>query len=236
MRECLGVRIEVNGVSLATAIHLPSKVPAPTIICSHGLLSSKDSEKYLAIAEEMTRSGFCVLRFDFSGCGESAARNETLVGARLRDLNAVLTYTDTQPWSDGRFGLMGSSLGGFISFLAANQNPDIVRAVVSWVAPFDINHLDPAESGMDELRRLIPGGFELGEPRDLGAIRNVRNALLIHGRKDEVVPWKHSIEIFKRLKDPKDLILLHDADHRITDVAWRASAIRSSAAWFERFF
>ncbi|MEN6437755.1 MAG: alpha/beta fold hydrolase [Syntrophobacter sp.] len=236
MRDCRAFRIELNGVNLSAAVHLPLDVPAPVIICSHGLLSSKDSSKYLAIGEHMSNLGFCVLRFDFSGCGQSAARRETLVGARMRDLNAVLTFARTQPWSDGHIGLLGSSLGGFLSLLAANENPDIVNATVSWVAPFDISHLDPAGSGMDELKRLIPGGFELGEPRDLGDLRNVRNALLIHGREDEVVPWTHSIEIYKRIGDPKDLILMRDADHQLTDESWRAVAIRATLDWFARFF
>lgn len=236
MPDSNNIRIQTNGVNLSAVVHLPTRPPAPVIICSHGLLSSKESAKYLALGEQMAASGFCVIRFDFSGCGESPARKETLVGARMRDLNAVIAFSRTQPWSDGRIGLLGSSLGGFLSLLAANENPGMVKAVVSWVSPFDISRLDPAGSGMNELKRLIPGGFDLGEPRDLGGLQQVRNTLLIHGRADEVVPWEHSIEIYKRIEDPKDLILMRDADHQLTDESWRAAAIRSSIDWFLRFF
>ncbi|MFZ2447740.1 MAG: alpha/beta fold hydrolase [Syntrophobacteraceae bacterium] len=229
-------RIGPDGISLSAVVHLPAKVPAPVIVCCHGLLSLKDSPKYVAIGKQMSAAGFCVLRFDFSGCGDSPLRKETLIGARRRDLDAVLDFSRVQPWSDGRIGLLGSSLGGYLAILAANEDPDRIRAVASWAAPFDISRLDPAESGMDELGRLVPGGFRLGEPQNLSSAGGAERVLLIHGREDEVVPWEHSVEIYRRIKDPKELVLMRTADHRLVDESWRQAAIRMSLDWFLRFF
>ena len=71
--------IESDGIDLSAVIHLPGKVPAPVIVCSHGLLSAKASPKFVAICETMSKAGFCALRFDFSGCGRqpSKARDES---------------------------------------------------------------------------------------------------------------------------------------------------------------
>lgn len=229
------LRIEVAGISLAAAVHLPSRTPAPVIVCCHGLLSYKDSPKYLAVGEQMSDAGFCVLRFDFSGCGESAQRDESLIGARRRDLASALAFARTQPWSDGRTGLLGSSLGGFLSILAAEEDPEAIGAVVSWAAPFNLSRLDRAQAGLEELSRLFPGGLLLGEPKSLHHIGAAKRVLLVHGRQDEVVPWKSSIEIYRRIKDPKELVVMRQADHRFLDDSIRQAAIKLSLDWFLRY-
>ena len=101
--------IAADGIDLSAVAHLPDKVPAPVIVCSHGLLSAKESPKFVAIGEEMPKAGFCVLRFDFSGCGDSPPRLAmSLVEARRHDLEAAIDFALKQPWSDGRIGLLGS--------------------------------------------------------------------------------------------------------------------------------
>jgi len=54
------------------------------VICCHGLLSSKDSTKFAAIAEDLCLAGFAVVRFDFSGVGNASALEDSLIGSRLR--------------------------------------------------------------------------------------------------------------------------------------------------------
>ena len=46
------------------------------MIASHGLLASKDSEKYIALGERLSKEGIAMLRFDFRGIGESEGRIE----------------------------------------------------------------------------------------------------------------------------------------------------------------
>ena len=226
-----------GGVSLAAAVHFPEKVPSPVIVCCHGLLSLKDSPKYIAIGEEMSKAGFSVLRFDFSGCGESPGRaGETLIGGRMRDLEIVLDFASGEPWSDGRIGLLGSSLGGYLSVLAAEENPNRVHAAACWASPFDVSMIHPGANAMEELKDLFPGGFQLGEPHDLSKITLASRILLIHGRRDQIVNWKQSLQIYDRLKDPKELILMQTADHQFLDESWRQAAIRASLDWFLQYF
>ncbi len=226
--------IEAGGIELSAAVHLPKKTPAPVIVCSHGLLSLKESPKFIAIGEEMSSAGFCALRFDFSGCGESPPRKSaSLVEARKRDLDAVLKFAFNQPWSSGRMGLLGSSMGGFLSLLAANSNPERIRATVVWAAPFDISGIHPRAEGFEELGQVYPDGFRLGEPQNLECPSAAARVLLIHGQQDEIVGWKQSVHIYSRLKDPRQLLLLRTADHRISDESWRKAAIRASRKWFQ---
>jgi len=65
--------IPTGGGRLAAALHLPEagQRPWPCVVTAHGLLSSKDSDKYVQIGEVFTQAGIAVCRFDFRGCGES---------------------------------------------------------------------------------------------------------------------------------------------------------------------
>jgi alpha-beta hydrolase superfamily lysophospholipase len=225
--------IEADGIDLSGVAHLPGKVPAPVIVCSHGLLSAKESPKFIAIGVAMSQVGFCALRFDFSGCGDSPPRRAmSLVEARMHDLNAAMSFALKQPWSDGRIGLLGSSFGGFLSLLAANERPEVIRATVCWATPFDISGIHPDTEHFEELRTISPDGFSLGSPTSLDTLGEAESVLLIHGQLDEIVPWSDSVRIYERLKDPKRLMLMRTADHRISDDSWRKRAIQASVEWF----
>ncbi len=225
--------IEADGINLSGVAHLPGKVPAPVIVCSHGLLSAKESPKFVALGETMSKAGFCAVRFDFSGCGESPPRRAmSLVEARAHDLDAAIGFALKQPWSDGRIGLLGSSLGGFLSLLAANERPRVIQAAVCWATPFDISGIHPDRERLEELRTVFPDGFSLGSPTNLAAMGAVARVLLIQGQLDNIVPWRDSVRIYERLRDPKQLLLMRTADHRIGDDSWRKRAIQASLEWF----
>ncbi|MGA2026669.1 MAG: alpha/beta fold hydrolase [Syntrophobacteraceae bacterium] len=230
---CKELLIESDGMDLSAVVHLPGKVPAPVIVCSHGLLSAKESPKFVAIGETMSKAGFCVLRFDFSGCGDSPPRRGmSLVEARTCDLKAAMSFVLKQPWSDGCIGLLGSSLGGFLSLLAANERPELIRATVCWAAPFDISGIRPDTEDFEELRTNFPDGPSLGSPTNLDGLGEAGRVLLIHGQLDNVVPWRDSVRIYERLNDPRKLLLMRTADHRISDDSWRKRAIQASLEWF----
>jgi uncharacterized protein len=227
------IRMSSDGITLSAVVHLPEKLPSPVIVCCHGLLSLKDSPKYIAIGEEMANAGFSVLRFDFSGCGESPRRpGETLIGARMRDLEFVLDFASRQEWSDGRIGLLGSSLGGYLLLLAANASPDRIFAAACWAAPYDVGIIHPGGNDMEGLADLFPDGFQLGRPKNLSELSQVARVLLIHGRQDQIVNWEQSLQIYDRLKNPKKLILMQTADHQFLDDSWRRAAISASLEWF----
>ncbi len=236
MANCRDFLIQAGQIRLSAVVHLPRKIPAPVIVCCHGLLSLKDSPKFVAIGEEMSKAGFVVLRFDFSGCGESPRRKgATLVEGRRNDLDAVLDYASGQEWASGQIGLLGSSLGGFLSLLAAQMNQQRVVATVSWAAPFNISGIHPASENFAELSSMYPDGFHLGKPDNLESLNSLARVLLIHGQQDEIVDWRQSVQIYSRLKDPKELVLMRTADHRVSDESWRKAAIRASLDWFRKY-
>ncbi len=127
---------------IPAVVHLPERTPAPVVVCCHGLLSYKDSAKFVAIGEQFGSAGMAVVRFDFSGCGESQIiQRESLLFSRMRDLGCVLDYVQRQSWADGTVGLLGSSLGGYLSLLAASRASIDIQAVVCWATPFDLSRI-----------------------------------------------------------------------------------------------
>jgi alpha-beta hydrolase superfamily lysophospholipase len=214
-------------------VHLPDRTPAPVVVCCHGLLSYKDSSKFVAIGEQYSSAGMAVVRFDFTGCGESnTAQKEALLSDRMRDLHSVLDYVQRQSWANGTTGLMGSSLGGYLSLLTTASRSHQIRAVVCWATPFDLRRVKLALSESDDLKQLFPSGFRLGTPEDLGDLPPVPGVLVIHGRQDETVPWNDAVAIYRRLGEPKRLCLMETADHRLLDPQWREMAMKLSLEWF----
>jgi dienelactone hydrolase len=227
------VLIDSSGGALAAVLHFPERIPAPVIVCCHGLLSRKDSPKYLLIAERFTECGFAVVRFDFSGSGQSAARMErSLLGSRMRDLDAVLDYVRRAAWCSGQIGLLGSSLGGYLCLLEADSGRAGVEAVVCWATPFD---LDGIRRRLEEERTfegIFPAGLLLGSPPNLRELKAVRGVLLVHGQQDELVDWRQALEIYRRAGDPRHLLIMKEGDHRFLDPHCRELAVRWSLHWF----
>ena len=94
-------------------------------------------------------------------------------------------------------GLLGSSLGGYLALLAAASGKVPVKAVASWAAPFDIEKIDLAMEKSEELRALFPPGFSAGSPKNLRLLPPVPRVLVIHGQKDETVPWEEALCIYR---------------------------------------
>lgn len=219
---------------LAAVAHLPAARPAPVVVCCHGLLSSKDSSKYVLIGEAFSQAGIAVVRFDFSGCGESrATTGGSLLDSRRRDLAAVLRYVAEQDWQNGIVGLLGSSLGGYLALLAAGTAAPLpVQAVACWATPFDLGRVRSALESSSDVPAVLPGGMELGGPVKLDELPALERVLVIHGQQDEIVPWREALAIYRQLGNPKRLLLMHKAEHRFLDPPCRQLALKVTLNWF----
>jgi uncharacterized protein len=231
-----GHTVEISGGCLALVLHLPDRADrAPCVIACHGLSASKDSDKYLMLGEALPAAGIALARFDFRGCGESSGiENETTVGTRVEDAEAVLAYLARHERLAGDFGLLGSSMGGFVALHVAARARGAIRATVTWNAPGDLfdlandPHAEDTAIGVPFLMELAAHTFDTTPG-------GVARHLVIHGDADDVVPVDHGVVLHSRAAEPCDLVLIPGADHRITDPDHRRLAIEASVAWFQRF-
>lgn len=224
--------ITVEGGRLALVLHLAAAARTPCVVACHGLAASKDSDKYLLLGSELPPAGLALARFDFRGCGESTGREEdTTVASRVADVEAVLASLAGHPRLNGRVGLLGSSLGGFVALYVAAGRPG--TPVVTWNAPGALARLATAD--LARTPGLGPAfALEYATGRHAVAPRGVASHLVIHGDADEVVPLEHGIALHAAAAEPRDLMIIAGGDHRLTDPGHRQQALTASRAWFLR--
>ena len=222
------------GAHLALVLHLPEAGGrVPCVIACHGLRGSKDSDKYRRLGVELPAAGLALARFDFRGCGESGGdEEETTIASRIDDVRAVLGYLRHHRRLNGRFGLLGSSLGGFVALHVAAAHPEPLP-VVTWNAPSNLEDLMATpEASADGLG--IAFFQEMATHRYLQAPAGVPAHLVIQAEADDVVPVEHGATLHARAADPCDLVIVPGADHRFTDPDHCAEAVRCSVQWFRR--
>jgi hypothetical protein len=231
-------RVAVPGGALALVLHLPGgPARVPCVVACHGLGASKDSDKYVQLGETLAAAGLALARFDFRGCGASSgAEEDTTIASRMADVEAVLGLVGAHPRLDGRVGLLGSSLGGFVALqVAARRAPLPPVPVVTWNAPASLTEL--ANDDLRENRALgVPFALEYATGRYALAPGGLPRHLIVHGDADDVVSVEHGVALHERALEPCELVIIEGGDHRLTDPAHRAHALEISRDWFLRFF
>jgi dipeptidyl aminopeptidase/acylaminoacyl peptidase len=225
-------RLPIPGGALALVLHRPDRPAAPCVVACHGLGATKDSDKYLLLGQALPAAGLALARFDFRGCGESSGvEEETTIASRIEDLETVLAFLAGQPGLDGRFGLLGSSLGGFVALHVAARRPGL--PVVTWNAPASLTEL--ANDDLPEGRRLgVPFALEYATGRYALAPPGVAGHLVVHGDADQVVGLEHGVALHEQAVEPFDLLVIPGGDHRLTDTTHRAQAVTATIAWLRR--
>lgn len=226
-------QIQLSDRRIDGVLHL-CETRASAVITCHGLFSSKQSEKFLQIAETFSREGYAVVRFDFGGCGTSTGDiADTTVTRRLQELEAVIHLLSGHEKLSGRYGILGSSLGGYVGLLYAARHP--VAALSVWATPCDLLSISTNIPQAD-LRKLKQGFFSDARTYNLtAAVAGLRSVQVMHGREDKIVPWSHAELIHQSVHEPRELIFLPGADHSISQLQQRRQAIARSLAWFKRY-
>lgn len=218
---------------IAGILHLPTNPSPPCVIASHGLFSSKDSDKFVEIGEVFSARGIALLRYDHQGCGESEGDlSATTVSARIKDLEAVFELAVNHPLLGDRFGLLGSSMGGFISIFKGAADTR-VRALALWATPALLEGKPETMEGEVQLQDAFYHDAITYDAQR--AITGLYNCLLLHGEEDEIVPLSHAETLYQAAPSPKHLEVFPGGDHRFIDHHHRRRATRMSLEWFQRY-
>jgi len=226
------ISFNADGLKLKGVLHLPDTIGrTPVVIGSHGLYSSGNSPKQIALAEHCNRLGMAYFRFDHRGCGGSEGEFDrvTSLEGRCRDLIAAVAAVNNRIDTGDRLGLFGSSMGGTVCLgtaarLAAN-------AVVTCAAPIrsDLTG-NPSEISRTDIV------FDAAQRRfDITAkLSNISNILIFHGDADEVVPVSHAAEIYKLARKPKRLIIQKQGDHPMSNPEHQKEFVREASSWLKQ--
>jgi putative redox protein len=236
--------------ALAGALTLPAGNTSAYALFAHCFTCSKNLKAATNIARAMAEAGIAVLRFDFTGLGQSEGDfADTNFSSNVDDLLAATRFLESQ-YEAPRI-LVGHSLGGTAILQAAADVPSAV-AVATIGSPADPVHVRHLFAGAeDELRRQGHAEVHLGgrpflvrqqflddlERHDLGgSVGGLRKALLImHAPLDDVVEIDNASGLFLAAKHPKSFVSLDDADHLLSDERDSLYAGRVLAAWASRY-
>jgi uncharacterized OsmC-like protein/alpha-beta hydrolase superfamily lysophospholipase len=240
-----------HGDELATRVDLPVHgAPRAWVLFAHCFTCSKNLRAVVRFARELNREGIGVLRFDFTGLGESEGDfADTNFTSNVQDLVAAARYMEAE-WGAPDI-LVGHSLGG-AAVLHAVHSLDAVKAVATIGAPADPSHVlqhvsDSREEIEDrgEAEVTIAGRpfrirrqflDDLEETRMQDVVGNLGRALLIlHAPQDQVVGMENAARLYKAARHPKSFVSLHGADHLLMDEADSRYAARVLATWASRY-
>jgi putative redox protein len=242
-------KIEFTGAmgdQLSARIDKPEGEINTCALFAHCFTCSKNLKAVGNISNALTNKGVAVLRFDFTGLGESEGDfSNTNFSSNVDDLIAAANYMESITQSPSI--LIGHSLGG-AAVLQAADKIDSVKAVVTIGAPSDPRHVEHHfKLQKDEIEKTGSATVELaGRPfrikkqflEDLkaskmdGYIENLDRALLVmHSPLDDTVGIDNAAHIYKRAKHPKSFISLHNADHLLMKEKYSLYAGSIIAEW-----
>ena len=246
-------RVEFQGAlgdKLAARLEKPVGEPVAYAIFAHCFSCSKDIFAANRISRRLAQLGLAVLRFDFTGLGQSDGDfANTNFSSNVEDLVAAGRFLEAEYAAPAL--LIGHSLGGAAVIAAAGDMPS-VRAVATIGAPSDAEHVQRQFGDkVDAIQRdgiaevsLAGRPFTIKkqflddiEGRTLEeAVANLRRPVLIaHSPIDATVSVDNASRLFLAAKHPKTFLSLDDADHLLTGEAQARHAADVIAAWARRY-
>ncbi len=219
------------------AYRLAGAAGDPALLWLPGFLSDMASTKALALADWAGPRNLPMLRFDYSGHGQS---DGDLLNASIGDwLEEAAAMLDRL--ADRRTILIGSSMGGWIALLLARHlaqhgRLELLAGLVLIAPAWDMTERLMWHHMSDEIKATIERDGVYYEPSLYGDPYPITKHLIEEGRQhligvetlgldlpvrilqgmcDPDVPWGHALDLVDLLCcDDVELTLIKDADHR----------------------
>ncbi len=242
-----------SGALLSGWFH-PAEGPARgALLLAHCFTCGKDLPLYRRLAAGLAGRGLGVLRFDFTGIGQSEGDfSRTSLDSNIVDIELAFAELRRRVGAALPLGAIGHSLGGTATLLCAAGLPELAALAIlaSPAQPGDlIRRLGPSvreQAEREGVARVEIGGRpvriglqlldslgERGLQQRLAELR--RPVLFLHGSADEIVRIEQGEALFAACHQPKAFEPLPGADHLLSDEKWVGWAVTLLSAWFERF-
>jgi uncharacterized OsmC-like protein/fermentation-respiration switch protein FrsA (DUF1100 family) len=240
-----------GGHELAARLELPpSGRPSAYALFAHCFTCSKSIRAAVDITRALSGLGIAVVRFDFTGLGESEGDfADSNFSSNVDDLLAAARHMEAE--LEAPAILIGHSLGGAAVLHAAASLPS-VRAVSTIGAPADPAHvLRHISSSTEEIVRTGEAVVEIGGrafkvrkhflddlegQRMAEVVSGLGRALLIfHSPVDEIVGIEDAGRLYTMARHPKSFVSLDKADHLLNDAADSTYVATVLAAWAGKY-
>lgn len=240
-----------QGQTLVGRLELPvDRHPHNFAIFAHCFTCNKNLLAVKNIGKGLTSHGFGVLRFDFTGLGESEGDfADTNFSGNVGDLVAAADFLKENYKAPTL--IIGHSLGGAASIFAAQEIASI-QAVATIGAPSNPVHVKHLlKSGIDEIQaegkavvNLSGRDFTIKKqflddletkslPETAKALR--KPLLIMHSPQDDTVGIKNAEEIYVASHHPKSFVSLDGADHLLSRKEDSIYVGEVIAGWAKRY-
>jgi alpha-beta hydrolase superfamily lysophospholipase len=244
-----------EGEKIFGILHRPlQKKKVPAIVICPGFAGNKCGKfrLFVVLAEQLAQLGIAVLRFDYRGSGDSEGDfHDLTLESKVSDTLHCLHFLEEDPQIDSnRIGLLGRSLGGLISILAANRSQNI-KSLALWAPVFHstpwqelwiaykAHQLDASiEAGslpphVPNLR-FLEEFFKVDLEKELKGLQHIP-LLHIHGEEDAVVKREH-IEGYKKARAGNQktrFVPLSHSDHDFSNFSEQKVALEETCKWYK---
>ncbi len=240
-----------QGEVLSGRLDLPAdQDPHNFAIFAHCFTCTKDFSAIRNISKALASEGFGVLRFDFTGLGDSHGDfSNTNFSSNVEDLGCAADFLAHEFKAPSL--LLGHSLGGAAAIFAAKEI-DSIQAVATIGAPSNPVHVQKQLG--DNIAKIQQNGeavvtlagrdftFKKQFIEDLEscscteAANGLNKALLImHSPQDATVSIKNAEEIYHAAQHPKSFVTLDGSEHLLIDKKNAAYVGKVIAGWAMRY-
>ena len=238
------------GEKIAGTLHQPEQKPVGAVVAGHCFTCSRHTGILRRICDELSASGFTVLRFDFSGNGQSEGQFEQSTWSKqILEMEAAVNLVMDRgaDW----VGLAGHSLGAAIALLAAGRN-DAIRAVcrlagrtspsrpIYFLSSTQRETLaakgQVAFTSRGRQLNINQAFFDDAEAYDLTeATRSLTIPMLVvHGDQDDIIPVSEAYAAQQANPQQVQLEIVEGGDHMFSRPEHQAHVARSVTKWFQR--
>ncbi len=240
-----------DGMNLSAQLDLPrEEKPEAYALFANCFTCAKNLKAITYISRSLVAEGIAVLRFDFTGLGDSeGVFADTNISSNVEDFIHASEFLES--YYEAPKILIGHSLGGTIALMAAEYITSS-RAVAIINTPSEPAHLllhfkgkrkEIEEKGEAEIsiagrtfrikKQLVDN---LEQSLIQVKIRNLRKALLIlHSPVDRVVGVDNATNIFEMAKHPKSFVSLDRADHLLSNKSYSLYVGGLIATWAKKY-
>jgi len=221
-----------TGEQLAGALEIPAGQILQYAVFTHCFTCSKDYIAVHRLSKILAEYGIAVLRFDFTGLGESAGDfSETSFTTNMADIVSAADFLRREYQAPS--ALIGHSLGGAAALLTGSRIAE-VTSVATLAAPSGAKHLqrvlEPARPEIEARGQAVvsiagrPFVIKKNFLEDISAV-NIESALrhfnkrllVIHSQADKTVAIENAYDIFNAAPSNKSMLTLDNADHLLTN-------------------
>ena len=241
-----------KGEKLAGLLELPERIGdvSSFALFAHCFTCGKDIAAASRISRALAARGIAVLRFDFTGLGNSDGDfANTNFSSNIEDL--ILAAKALEENYRAPQILIGHSLGG-AAVLGAAAKLDSVRAVVTIGAPATARHVahlfkEKADQIQHQGEAVVSLGArefsikkqfldDIDQYSSTEKIRDLGAALLVfHSPVDTIVSIDEAASIYQAARHPKSFISLDKADHLLSKADDAEYVALTIASWASRY-